>query len=151
MATKYRKYVAAIVIFKAKKDKEPQLLILRRKQNWRGWEYVKGGLLPNESLLEALKREIREETGQRKFKIIKKLPIVIKYKWKKEFLKDKKLWKGAIQSVFLVQIFSNKIKIDKEEHSGYKFVSPKKALKLLTFREPKRALKYSLNFLSQLK
>jgi 8-oxo-dGTP pyrophosphatase MutT (NUDIX family) len=142
MAIRYRKYAAAIIFIRTKK--EPLFLILRRKQNWKGWEYVKGGLLPGESFRAGLKREIFEETGTRKFKVVAKIPKKIKYKWPKAFLKDKKRWRGAVQQVYVVEIFSKKIKLDKKEHSGYKWVSGKTALKLLTHKEPKAALRYAL-------
>ncbi|MEM2874116.1 MAG: NUDIX domain-containing protein [Candidatus Nanoarchaeia archaeon] len=142
VATRYRKYVAAIIFIRLKK--EPLFLILRRKQNWKGWEYVKGGLLPGESLKVALAREILEETGQKKFKIHLKLPFKIKYKWPKTYLKDKKRYCGAVQQVYVVEIFSKKIKLDRKEHSGYKWVTGKIALKLLTYKEPKAALRYVL-------
>lgn len=141
MATiKYRRYVAAIVFAKG-----PKFLILHRKQNWKGWEYVKGGLLPNESVLKGLKREIFEETGQKKFKIVAKLPGKIKYTWPKAYLKDETRWRGAIQQVYLVEVFSKNIRLDRKEHSGYKWVPAKTALKLLTFREPKQILRLALS------
>jgi 8-oxo-dGTP pyrophosphatase MutT (NUDIX family) len=142
MAIRYRPYVAAIIFIRTNQGN--LFLLLRRKQNWRGWEYVKGGLLPGESLKAGLKREIREETGARKFKIIKKLPLRIKYKWPKLYLKDEKRWRGAVQQVYLVELFSKKVKFDRKEHSGYKWVSGKTAIKLLTHKEPKAAMKLVL-------
>lgn len=142
MAVHYRKYAAAIIFIKTKK--EPLFLILRRKQNWKGWEYVKGGLLPGESPSAGLKREIREETRARKSKVHMRLPFKIKYKWPKTYLKDEKRWRGAIQQIYLVEIFSKKIKLDRKEHSSYKWVPGKMALKLLTYKEPKAALRYAL-------
>ncbi len=142
MATKYRKYVAAIIFTKTKQ--ENLFLLLRRKQNWRGWEYVKGGLFPGESLMAGLRREIREETGAKKFKVIKKLPLKIRYKWPKSYLKDEKRWRGAIQQVYVVEVFSKKIKLDKKEHSGYKWTAGKAAVKMLTYSEPKTILQYVL-------
>jgi 8-oxo-dGTP pyrophosphatase MutT (NUDIX family) len=118
--------------------------LLHRKQNWRGWEYVKGGLLPGESLKTGLRREIREETGQKKFKIIAKLPKIVKYKWPQAYQKDRKKWQGAIQQVYLVEVFSQNIKLDRKEHSGYAWLPAVKAMKLLTHKEPKSALRGAL-------
>lgn len=142
MATKHRKYVAAIIFIKTKSGL--RFLLLKRKQNWKGWEYVKGGLLPGESPSAGLKREIFEETGQRKFKVHKKLPFKIKYKWPKTYLKDEKRWRGAIQQVYVVELFNKRIKLDSKEHSGYRWANAKTALKLLTFKEPKAALRSAL-------
>ena len=142
MAIKYRKYVAAIIFTRTKS--RDLFLLLRRKQNWRGWEYVKGGLLPGESLKAGLKREIREETGQKKFKVIAKLPKQIRYKWPKTYLKDEKRWRGAVQQVYIVEVFSKSIRLDRKEHSGYAWLPAAKTMKLLTYKEPKSALRGAL-------
>lgn len=142
MATAYRPYVAAIIFTRTKS--RDLFLLLRRKQNWKGWEYVKGGLLPGESLKAGLKREIFEETGQKRFKVIAKLAKPVKYEWQKTYQKDRKKWQGAIQQVYVVELFSKTIRLDRKEHSGYRWVPAKTALKLLTFKEPKKVLKYVL-------
>ena len=142
MAIAYRKYVAAIIFRQTKQG--PRFLILRRKQNWKGWEYVKGGLLPGEKEAKALKREIWEETGAKKFKVIAKLPKKIKYTWPKTFRKDSKKWKGAIQTVYLVELSKQKIRLDKKEHNGYGWVPAKQALKLLTYKESKSSLAFAV-------
>jgi 8-oxo-dGTP pyrophosphatase MutT (NUDIX family) len=142
MAIKYRKYVAAIIFTRTKA--KPLFLLLRRKQNWKGWEYVKGGLLPGESLKASLKREIYEETGQKRFKIVAKLPKRVKYKWPQAYQKDRKKWQGAIQQVYVVEVFSKKIKLDRKEHNGYAWVSGKSAVKMLTHKEPKAAMRFVL-------
>ncbi len=142
MALPYRKYVAAIIFRRTKQIS--LFLLLHRKQNWRGWEYVKGGLLPGESAIKGLKREIFEETGAKKIKVIAKLPFRITYKWPKAFQKDNKKWVGAVQQIYVVEILNSRIKIDRKEHSSYKWVSSKTALKLLTFKESKAALLFAL-------
>jgi len=142
MAIKYRKYVAAI-IFTRTKSKD-LFLLLRRKQNWKGWEYVKGGLLPGESLKAGLRREISEETGQKRFKVIAKLPKKIRYIWPKTYLKDEKRWRGAVQQVYVVEVFSKSIKLDRKEHSGYAWLPAAKTMKLLTYKEPKVAMRHVL-------
>jgi 8-oxo-dGTP pyrophosphatase MutT (NUDIX family) len=139
---KYRPYVAAIIFRKTKSG--PRFLLLHRKQNWKGWEYVKGGLLPAETEISGLKREVREETGIKKIRIITELPAKVKYSWPKTFVKDRKKWQGALQHVYVVEILSKKIKLDRAEHSGYKWVPAKTAVKLLTHKEPKSALSYAL-------
>jgi len=141
MGEKYRKYIFAVVFVK---EKEPKFLILHRTKNWRGWELPKGGLLDGESELNCLKREIREETGVRKYKIIAKIRHFIKYKFPKGFVKDHHIFHGAKGYVFLVELFSKKVKIDRGEHDGFKWVNENKALKLLTHKNHKNALKYVL-------
>jgi 8-oxo-dGTP pyrophosphatase MutT (NUDIX family) len=139
MRKKYRKYVFIIPFLRRK---NPQFLILHRIKNWKGWEFPKGGLKENESELECLKREIREETGAKKFKIIAKTPYLIKYKFPKGFLKESHIYYGAKGYVFLVELFSKKVKVDKNEHDKYLWVSKDEALEILTHKNHKNALKY---------
>ncbi|MFH1171309.1 MAG: NUDIX domain-containing protein [bacterium] len=40
-----------------------RVLLLHRQLHWKGWEYVKGGLLPGETPAETARREVKEETG----------------------------------------------------------------------------------------
>lgn len=148
MRKKYRKYIFAIVFIR---KKEPKILILHRIKNWRGWELVKGGLKGNENELNCLKREIREETGVKKYKILAKTHYFIKYKFPKGFVKDHHIFHGAKGYMFLVELFSKKVKVDRSEHDGFKWVNEKEALKLLTHRNHKNALKYVLkNYRSKL-
>lgn len=108
------------VIFKGDK-----YLILRRKHGWRGWEFVKGNT-DGEPFRKALLREIREETGLKKVKIVDEL---------KEIVYSHNEINGhtsTMQKGFLVETLNDKIKTS-FEHSGFKWVTPKQARRLLTF------------------
>lgn len=122
--------------------KNPQFLILHRIKNWNGWELVKGGLKDGETEIKCLKREIKEETGAKKFEIIVKTRHFIKYKFPKGFVKDNHIFYGAKGYVFLVELFSKKAKVDKTEHDRYLWVSRDEALEILTHKNHKNALEY---------
>jgi len=139
MKRKYRRYIFAVVFLRRR---DPQFLILHRVKNWVGWELVKGGVKDGEKVLKCLKREIKEETGAKKFKIIAKTRQYIKYKFSKGFVKDKHIYHGAKGFVFLVELFSKKIKVDKSEHDRYLWVSKNEALEILTHKNHKNALEY---------
>ncbi|NIM47353.1 MAG: NUDIX domain-containing protein [Candidatus Aenigmarchaeota archaeon] len=139
MKRKYRRFIFAVVFLRRK---DPQFLILHRIKNWTGWELLKGGVKDNEKVLKCLKREIKEETGAKKFKIIGKTRHYIKYKFPKGFVKDKHIYHGAKGYVFLVELFSKKIKVDKSEHDRYLWVSKDEAMEILTHKNHKNALKY---------
>ncbi len=129
----YRKGVVGIVINKSNK-----FLILYRVLRWRGWEFPKGGIDKGETGSEALKREIKEETGLAP-KIICKLPLEITYDYPKDFTKKTKTkYKGARQSVYLV-LAEGRVKLSKE-HAKYRWVSYKAARKLLKHESQKKAL-----------
>jgi 8-oxo-dGTP pyrophosphatase MutT (NUDIX family) len=139
MKRKYRRYIFAVMFLRRK---NPQFLILHRIKNWNGWELVKGGLKDGETEIKCLKREIKEETGAKKFEIIVKTRHFIKYKFPKGFVKDNHIFYGAKGYVFLVELFSKKAKVDKTEHDRYLWVSRDEALEILTHKNHKNALEY---------
>jgi len=141
MKNKFRKYVFAVVFLK---NKNYKFLVFHRRKNWKGWEFLKGGLMPQENEMHCLGREIREETGAKKYRIVAKTRYYIKYKWKKGYRKDHHLFHGAKGRLFLIQLFSRKVKIDRNEHDEYKWLSSKQTLKYLSHANLKHAFKYIL-------
>jgi 8-oxo-dGTP pyrophosphatase MutT (NUDIX family) len=138
---KFRKYVFAVVYFKGRK---PEFLIFHRIKNWRGWEFLKGGLKERESEDECLKREIAEETGAKRYKILARTKHLIKYKWPKSFIKDNHKFQGANGRLFVVKLFDKKVRIDRTEHDRFKWVGARDAFKYLTYENQRNALKYVL-------
>lgn len=123
--------------------KETRFLLLHRTQNWKGYEFVKGGIVDNETEWETVNRELREETGLKPIEIVK-TPYKLKYKWSKEYTKDNKTYDGVNLSLFVIEVKGNKVKLDKSEHDNYKWVTKEKALKYLTYKDQKKAFKYAL-------
>lgn len=140
----YRKAVFAVVY--AIENNKIYYLILKRKLHWKGWEFTKGGVEKNETYSKAAKREVYEETGQKPRKI-KSFNISGKYKYHK-LLKDRPGFIGQEYKLFSAQISKGKIKLDKKEHSGFKWLSYNLALKKLTWSNQKKCLKIVNNFLS---
>jgi 8-oxo-dGTP pyrophosphatase MutT (NUDIX family) len=136
---KYRRYVFALAFLRRK---EPQFLVLHRTKNWRGWEIVKGGLKPGEDAIKGMKRELKEETGARRFETIARTKHFIKYIFPKGFVKDKHIFYGAKGSLFLVELFNKEVKVDRSEHDRYMWVSRDEAMELLTHKNQKNALEY---------
>ncbi len=140
------KYRKAVFIVTYLKDKNEILyLMFKRKLHWKGWEFPKGGLEPNETINQAVKREIKEETGQSPTNI-KDHKISGKYKYKKQFA-DRKNMIGQTYKLFSVELKNKKIKLDKLEHSDYKLVPYKKALKLSTYPNQRKCLRIVNKFL----
>jgi len=139
---KYRKGASAIVF---KRKKQPVFLVLRRKLNWKGYEIMKGGLKGNESEDHCLRRELKEETGIKRYCFVK-TGYEYKYRWTRDYIKDNNTYHGAHFRLFVVMDLdkSDRVRIDKTEHSGYRWVTAKKALQLLTYNDQKKALRFVL-------
>jgi 8-oxo-dGTP pyrophosphatase MutT (NUDIX family) len=140
---KYRKGVSAIVF---RREDRPVFLVLHRKLNWKGYEILKGGLKGSESEDHCLRRELREETGIRHYCFVK-TGYEYKYRWTRDYIKDNGRFQGAHFRLFVVMDLdkSDKIRIDKNEHSGYTWATAKKALKMLTYKDQRDALRFVLN------
>lgn len=132
---RYRKAVFIVTYI----NKPRKYLILKRKLHWKGWEFPKGGVKNKEPLMLAVLREIMEETGQIPSEI-NKFDVYGKYKYDKGYA-DRPDIIGQDYTLFSAELKSSKIKLDKKEHSGFKFVNYKQALKMLTWQNQKKCLK----------
>jgi 8-oxo-dGTP pyrophosphatase MutT (NUDIX family) len=141
---KYRKGVFC-VIYEINNSGNVKYLIFKRKLHWKGWEFAKGGIKKEEKILDAVKREIKEETGLKPVKI-KKFDVSGKYKYEKE-LKEREGVAGQTYFLYAVEVNKRKIKLDKLEHSSYEWVSFKRAMRKLTWPNQRKCLKVVDNYL----
>ena len=114
-----RKLVTAVIFHNGK------YIILKRKLHWNGWEFVKGNI-DGQGYRKALLREIREEVGLRKVKIICQLPPEIIYRHE-----NIRGHTTTMQKAFLVEYLGGNIKVS-FEHSTFRWVDRKTAQKFLT-------------------
>jgi 8-oxo-dGTP pyrophosphatase MutT (NUDIX family) len=142
---KYRKGIFSVVY--AISDGKIEYLILKRKHHWIGWEFVKGKIEKFETKRMAARRETEEETGLKILKL-KKFNVNGKYLYKKE-LEDRPGIIGQTYRLFGIEVKKGKVKIDKIEHSDYKWVSFKEAMKKLTWPNQRECLKRVNNFLEK--
>ena len=138
---KPKKYRQAIfVIVYSIVNNKPQYLLLKRKLHWKGWEFPKGGKRFYETDSMTLKRELKEETGLKIISIKNKLKISEGYDYDKEY-SDRKKFKGQkYKTLFIVEVEKEKPRLDKLEHSNYKWVDFKTATRILTWENQKRLL-----------
>ena len=132
-------YRPAVFILTYRKEKGKILyLLLKRKLHWKGWEFPKGGIEKGERLIQAVKRELLEETRQKTRKIVR-FNLSGKYKYNKSY-PDRKGIIGQSWHLFTCQISGKKVKLDKKEHSEYKWLPFSDASKLLTWPNQKSCL-----------
>ena len=118
-----------------------EYILLKRKKHWKGWEFPKGKIERFETKKKAAIREVQEETGRKVLKIKR-------FKERGIYLYHKKLWDrpdkvGQTYQLFALQVEKGdgKVRMDKIEHNGYKWVGFKEAQKMLTWSNQKRCLK----------
>jgi len=123
---------AGAIVFR-KDNKKIYYLLLHHELGH--WDFPKGWIERREKLEETAKREIEEETGIKDIEFIPGFKEHLKYFFK---------WKGKnifkIVTFFLVQTKNKKVKIS-YEHTGFKWLSYKEALKQLTFHNAKEILR----------
>lgn len=134
---KYRR--AVFIVVYAKVNKEIKYLVLKRRLHWKGWEFPKGGIEPSETKNDAVKRELLEETGLLPLEI-KKHDFSGRYSYKKKML-DRFGLKGQKFYLYSSEVKMGRVKIDKKEHTGFKWVDFKTAIKMLRWPNQKKSLR----------
>jgi 8-oxo-dGTP pyrophosphatase MutT (NUDIX family) len=125
------------VYFNKNKKENPLYLLVQHNGPFEYWAFPKGRQKEGESYKETAIREIREETGQSKFKIIKRLisdSIYFPKRGKKTIVKK--------VVFYLVRFYSKSIKLS-PEHTNCQWATYENALSLLTFEDYQRVLKES--------
>lgn len=119
------------------KSEEPLYLLVQHFGPFKYWAFPKGRQREGETYKETAIREIREETGQNNFKIIKRLISDSIYFPKRG---NKTIVKKVV--FFLVRFFSKDIKLS-PEHINWHWANFEDAISLLTFEDYQRVLKES--------
>ena len=120
------------IIFRRNGNKVEYLLLKRLPKRNGFWQPVTGGVEEGETRNEALRREIREETG------IKNIIAVLEDLYLFEF-SDPNLNQEYVYGVEVSP--SEEIVLDRKEHSEYRWCSFQEALQLLHWKENKEALR----------
>jgi bis(5'-nucleosidyl)-tetraphosphatase len=108
------------------------------------WDFPKGNIETNETEFQAATRELREETGISKFRLIPNFRYVVNYKYsRKSILISKQV------TLFLASTEVKKVEVS-HEHIGYKWMDINISTNQLTYSNAKNALIYATNFLHDL-
>lgn len=116
----YRDNVSCLVF---KKDKFLLVQLIGWPKDF--WKFPQGGIKPGEGEKEAVFRELKEELGTDKFKILTKSPYLHQYDWDKDSIEKAGFrWKGQRQKFYLVEFLGKDkdIRINTKEIQNYKWV-----------------------------
>lgn len=123
--------------FFEKSPKKPVYLLVQHHGPVPYWGFPKGRQNKGESYEQTATREIQEETGQKNFKIIRRLISDSIYFPRRG---SRTIVKKVV--FFLVRFFSKEIKIS-TEHVSWRWVTFEEALSMLTFDDYQRVLRES--------
>jgi len=141
-----------VLVYPVRKTNEGwEYLMLKRVKNRGGfWQGVTGAPENDETLSEAAKRELYEETGYSSVNLIKtdiSYIIPMEDRWKNIYPEDTK---EIPEYLFIAMIHHpDPPKIDPIEHNDWKWCSYDEAINLLTWEDNKRALEYVQKFLRE--
>jgi dATP pyrophosphohydrolase len=127
-------------------DGEIQFLLLKRiPRSGEFWQPITGGLEGGETIMDALKREIREETGIEN--IVRIIENVHYFEFRdipfiEHLKKQGQTCEYLKEYVFGVEVALDEVvDLDREEHSEYNWCGFEEALGMLKWSENKEALK----------
>jgi putative (di)nucleoside polyphosphate hydrolase len=135
----YRPNVCAIIVSNAYPEKT-EIFIAERSDIKDMWQFPQGGIDKGESPEQALLRELEEEIGTNKVKIVAEHPEWIAYDFPPHVMESMKPFYGQTQRYYLVRL-KKKAVIDLDtkhpEFVQYKFVSLDEAMEMMAeFKKP---------------
>ncbi len=144
-----REISAGAIIFRQVDNKPLYLLLHYPAMNHRSsrdfWDFPKGHIEPNESIVQTIRREVKEETAIDDLVFIRGYKETIKYFFVHQ---GQKIFKIVI--FLLAQTQTEKVIIS-DEHCGFAWLPYDEAVKTVTFENSKQLLKKADVFVKKLK
>jgi len=145
----FEKSAGAIIFYKGK-DGIIKYLLLQHENDY--WNFPKGRVESGETEIATVRREIKEEAGITKIKIILDFKNWYKYFYRapKDSPEIKKRGKAIFKIVifYLAQALNKKVKISRE-HENYGWLPYEEALKKLKYKNSREILKKVHEFLQK--
>ncbi len=136
--------IVGLVVFDGEK-----FLLLHRVLHWSGWEFPKGGINDGESVEDAIKRELFEETSIPRHDFLGKVDELY-------YFDSSRNVESHVQN-FLIRVSSNnKISFENQdsskgektiEHDDFKWCEPSEAVKMLKHKNMKNTMLKAIKML----
>jgi len=130
---KFRRNIVICLI-----NNQNEILLVRHQDRPNSWQLPQGGVEAEETLSQAAARELKEEVGLTKFKIIATQPDIYRYRWPARLLEhgsdpEKKNYVGQLQSLAIITTATPRpnLKLDKREALAALWVKQSDLLKSL--------------------
>ena len=106
---------------------QDDLFLLVQLSGWpkNFWKFPQGGVEPGESEKQAVVRELTEELGTDKFKVLANSPHIHQYDWDRDSIEKARFkWRGQKQRFYLVEFLGKDkdIKVNAGEIQNYQWV-----------------------------
>jgi 8-oxo-dGTP pyrophosphatase MutT (NUDIX family) len=141
LITKRHHSVGIILYFRFPRS----LKYLLVKQHQGHWGFPKGHIEKGEKFIDTAIRELKEETGIKKIKFLKK-KILFRDNYSFTNTNAKII---KMVDYFIAESLVNKVKIDNYEILNFKWLTYEKALSKITFKESKKILKQANKFIGE--
>ena len=129
------------VVFHRTSDNKIEYLLLKHQLGH--WDFPKGHIEKGETVEKAARREIKEETGLERVRIVSEFKERVQYIYKWE---NETRFKTVV--FFLAQSNTKKVQIS-SEHLGFKWAFYDKAIDMCKFSTQKELLEKVNNFLDE--
>ncbi len=132
---------AGAIIFRRNKTKKRRDFLLLHYEAGH-WDFAKGHLEGSETPVDAARREIFEETGLRRLRILPNFKHVIRY-WMWSYTQKKRGRSVRIPKTvtfFIAEAFEDRVRLS-NEHTGYVWLPYRDAAKLVTYKNAKELLR----------
>lgn len=120
---------------------------IKTQKNFSEWDFVKGGIKEGEKNIDAVLRELKEETGSDRYKILYQLPNKLIFDFKKSGIENKNLYDNQETIFYLVEFLGmfQELHGDGKEIGEIKCCTAKEVLDLLSHEETKLYFSTFLN------
>lgn len=135
------KSAGAVICLKDPNTNDRKFLLLHYTSGH--WDFAKGNIEKNESEVQAVIRETKEETGISDLELVEGFREVVAYKYRH----GNKLVNKEV-AIFLAYTKTARVEIS-HEHIGYAWLSYDEAVRRLTYKNSKRVLEAAAEFLGE--